>query len=222
MNLLAFWLRRLLTLVEMPLVFLSYIKKSYRQKPNWIKNKKMVDAIVSKLIQYGIADESNRLQYRYGVSALTILIPSIMTLVVIGIIFDELLFSIAFLIMYAKIREYFYGIHLKSKMLCFFGSNILFVAILISKRVLNVGWIISSSGIFILVVLSVIMQITKIYNKDKNCVKSIIIMCIALIMFIIGFVWQVEFLSIAIFYSVVSNFVLYMLKTLNDSRATVT
>lgn len=215
-------LNGLLTIVSPDVVLSCSTKKSYRKKHS--KQKRYNDLnewILSKLIEHKIADEKEIYKYRYGITSLSFMIPGAIVLLLVGIVFNEFAFSIGFLFIFALIRGYYPGGHLKTKLLCFIGSVSSFTLLLINKEYLLTHIHVHTQAyLFTVLILGIIMQLIKILTNnmnDKRCRKGLFVIMLVQILFILASVWNITFLQESIVLSMICNFMLFLVEEIRKA-----
>ncbi|MFV0393159.1 MAG: accessory gene regulator B family protein [Coprobacillaceae bacterium] len=172
--------------------------------------------LLSKLLEYGIANDDDL--YKYGLNALSLMVPAAICLLIIGWIFSEFVFSFIFLILFAYIRGYYPGGHLKSKLACFVGTIGFFILLLACKEsILENIHVHTNAYILIILILGTIMQTTKLLTNnidDTPIKKSILVITITEICFFIAWIFNIQVLQEAILLALTCNFVLFTTETL--------
>ncbi|WP_367236731.1 accessory gene regulator B family protein [Thomasclavelia sp.] len=101
--------------------------------------------------------------YVYGCEILIFNIMSILVLIIIGIYFNSLLFSIIFLLYFCPLRVFLGGYHCKNKFLCMFMFFLISIVIINLYNYLNLSMI----GIIFVTIILLLMNFQTPYSQDK-------------------------------------------------------
>lgn len=82
----------------------------------------ILKCFVCKLIEYKIISEDDRELYLYGLQLGVVTIQNVLITIILGVLFQNLISTIAFLIAYIPLRSYAGGYHATSSKICFIYS----------------------------------------------------------------------------------------------------
>ena len=81
------------------------------------------DGIIRVLERNNIIDEEDAPLYAYGLRSFWMIAITTISILLIGIILNELLFTVGFISLFAVIRKYSGGYHAKRRVVCYILSN---------------------------------------------------------------------------------------------------
>ena len=159
--------------------------------------KTLTDKFVNNLIVKGIIKDEDKEIYSYGFRQMLVIILNLFTVLVLGIIFNQLIESILFMITYIPIRVYAGGYHARTHIRCYIFS---FIMLLVVLYILKIQLISALLTVLILTLISSFTIIllapiedenkpldeleTKIYSKraKRNLLLVILLLCLMLIL----------------------------------------
>lgn len=103
---------------------------------NYIMLSNVNDGIIRVLERNNIIDEEDAPLYAYGLRSFWMIAITTISILLIGIILNELLFTVGFISLFAVIRKYSGGYHAKSRVVCYILSNAVVVGIIYINKTL--------------------------------------------------------------------------------------
>lgn len=169
----------------------------------------MGNKIINILVHENLIDETDRDIYRYGLFVLLFNGLCIATIILLGCLTDQFIFTLSFLLFYIPFRIFIGGYHCNTPTICYITFNLLFSLILFMNKFLVIikeNYIISVFFGIILLSLFYIIE-----RKKMICVSLI---CILLAFTIMSM--KLFFLQSAFFYAIFTNLFLYLIKVINS------
>lgn len=169
---------------------------------------------VDILIQKGICKKKDREIVIYGLKSGVKLLFNMLTTVVLGVIFKQIIESIVFLIFFPLIRTYAGGYHAKSPIVCYFLSSGIVVLLLAIIKYTPANYIFFTSIFLLLIGLFLLFKIAPIdtkaklfdevekkYFRKKVLINLVLECTLILVMFIFNFDKIAYTISLGIFVS---------------------
>lgn len=120
------------------------------------------------LVRKQIIQEEELDIYLYGIRALGMLTLGTTVMLVIGLLLRESVYTLSFFLAFALLRAFYKGIHLRSRILCFLASEVMFFISLLGSRNIqqeDLKWM--GQGLFLLY-LGMSIWITIVNLKGPN------------------------------------------------------
>lgn len=105
----------------------------------------IIDYLVEKCIAWGIADSDNKDIYIYGINNLFIILINLVSVVMLGVIFNSVLQVIWFMLNFVFLRSYLGGFHLNSHVHCYLISNVIIITSIKIASIIPIGILIAFS-----------------------------------------------------------------------------
>lgn len=131
----------------------------------------MINKFVNILVDNSIVDSSDKDIYYYGVFVILFNFICIVTMILLGILFNKLDFTLAFLLFYIPYRIIIGGFHCSSSNRCYFVFNFIFSLILLLNILINI----TSFYLYTISILLYVIAMTTYYLKEKNRFNLIIL-----------------------------------------------
>nr|WP_317360190.1 accessory gene regulator B family protein [uncultured Tyzzerella sp.] len=185
----------------------------------------LVNRIISTLISNEIIKKEDKEIYSYGLKQMATTILNLITILVLGIIFNMVLESILFTLMYIPVRIYAGGYHCRTPLRCYLYSILQLILVLLALKIqlLTNPMIITIMSIISSIVILSLAPVEdenkpldeieiKVYEKRtiRNLIIVLSILCITLIFNKIN-------LSSCICISLLCNGIMLMLGKINNS-----
>lgn len=186
--------------------------------------------IVSMMESNDIINKDDRNIYAYGLRGMAMLIICTVSLLIVGFLMDEMLFTIVFYLNFLSLRAFYEGYHAHNRTTCFVLSNLVFfVCIAADKYALQ-----SLNNVIKILIVSMICIVLNIlkFNNFKEKVKhsefkkmehrkwimGIVIFLVVLVIFFIVQKMDNKTISNGIFMAVICVFVLHILKNITSKK----
>ena len=127
--------------------------------------KELSNKITKKLVDINIIEEADSELYEYGFWQGGVLIFNLITVILLGILFNMLLESVIFLIFYGVLRTIAGGYHARTQNTCYILSIILMIVVLIMLK--TFPWNIILCCILTVLSISVIFILAPIQDENK-------------------------------------------------------
>lgn len=171
----------------------------------------MINKIVNVLIKNDIIKPSDKDIYNYGLFVILFNFICFITIILLGILFNQLNFTLAFLFFYTPYRIFMGGFHCKSPNKCYFIFNMIFIFILLFNILINVTY-----HLYVISILLYIIALIFYSLKEKNKINLIILTNFFLIFIVLTL--NYEFMKSAYFSSIVLNLILYFIPMLTKQN----
>lgn len=137
---------------------------------------KICKKITNQLVHLNIIKSDDKDIYEYGLFVIIFNSIIILSYILIGVILNQLIYSILFIIFYSPCRIAIGGAHCSTPKRCFLISNIYFLIRLLL-------YLLSTSYylIFTLNIITFVTQLYRIENKKILTITSIIYLCLLII-----------------------------------------
>lgn len=123
------------------------------------------EQLTLKLIELQVIDSNDKAIYLYGFQQGALLLINILTLMIIGIIFDMVWQTICFISSYSILRVYAGGYHAKTKLRCYLFSMGMMTTSLYLIKYIPWGWY--RYIITLIVSSSIILMLAPVEDKNK-------------------------------------------------------
>ena len=129
--------------------------------------------IVNKLIEYNLIKSEDKEIYTYGIKQMLFLILNILTILILGIVFNKAFEFILFMLTYIPIRIYAGGYHAKNHIRCYIFL-ILICIIYILNIVLHINSVITTFFVIIPSIIIFVLAPIEDINKSLDNEEKII------------------------------------------------
>lgn len=133
--------------------------------------RKISEKTSTRLVEKNIIQASGKELYSYGIRNGLLLLLNIITVVVIGIIFGDVLRSILFMSLYIPLRSFAGGYHARTPQMCYIFSVMLIIAVLLAMKHLDISCFICIISINILYVIIALLSPVEDVNKRLDTVE---------------------------------------------------
>lgn len=127
----------------------------------------MINFVLDKMIQQGIIDESDSIEYEYAIEVIFLKFIHIITIFSMAFLFNFLVPTFIFFLSFHYFRQYMGGYHSKNVIFCFFLSPIFVLLLYIFTNYIKIDF-------FVLDFFIILVTICMYYlNKDNNFLNNI-------------------------------------------------
>lgn len=127
----------------------------------------MINFVLYKMIQQGIIDESESIEYEYAIEVIFLKFIHIITIFSMAFLLNFLVPTLIFFLSFHYFRQYMGGYHSKSVIFCFFLSPIFVLLLYIFTNYIEIDF-------FVLDFFIILVTICMYYlNKDNNFLNNI-------------------------------------------------
>ena len=153
--------------------------------------------VIRCFIKQNIIDESQKDVYKYGIIVASQATITMISMLIIGLIFDLFFENLCFIIVFKILRKFSGGLHSKKFLICFFVSILLNILVLFTYRlfVLVHNFMIVVPVEFVSSLILVLLSPVKCKNKDISKNESKVFKLIVTIICITVFLGSVFFVS---------------------------
>lgn len=169
---------------------------------------KISEQITEKLLTENIISTDNRELYCYGIRNGLILILNLLTVITIGIILNQVISGIIFLLFYTPLRNFAGGYHARTPERCYVFSVILIFAVLLAMKYVSVSSFICIISVNISYIIIALFAPVEDVNKrlddtEKKVYKkrTVLVIIIEDILCFTAFIFNIDLLLICSFYS---------------------
>ncbi|ONI43435.1 hypothetical protein AN641_10175 [Candidatus Epulonipiscioides gigas] len=129
--------------------------------------KEKLEKLVNELVANGHCKSEDKEIVIYGLSTAIELTFNIITMLVLGALFDLLLETVIFLVSFSLIRIYAGGYHCQKSINCYFFSTALFLLILTILKFTSVNYIFIISIVLICISVPIILKFAPVETPTK-------------------------------------------------------
>lgn len=191
----------------------------------------MLNAISTKitniLIKYACISKENSELYSYGFRQLFMMLLNISITLLLGIIFNKLLQSILFSIVYIPIRSFAGGYHAKTPLRCtIFSTLMIFLVLLILKFIVLPTYVVI---LLWLISVGIIISLSPVENRNKplDAIEKLVyrkrtmfLLALNCIIIIVFMIFSLNQLYTCVVLSLVSLSIMLLLGSFNNKTAT--
>ena len=124
--------------------------------------------LTRKMIDNNIIKEADKNIYQYGLINFFFFMINITTAILIGALFGKLSIIFIFLLFFMSLRSFTGGFHLGSKLLCYFGSNLIMLIPIFGQRFFYQFTSNISRTAALIIILSVIFYLSPVEGRNRE------------------------------------------------------
>ncbi len=169
---------------------------------------KTSEIISKKLVKEKIISAENKELYSYGIRNGLIMMMNLVTVVIIGIILNQVISGIVFMSLYMPLRTFAGGYHARTPERCYVFSVILIFAVLLAMKYVSVSSFICIISVNISYIIIALFAPVEDVNKrlddtEKKVYKkrTVLVIIIEDILCFTAFIFNIDLLLICSFYS---------------------